>query len=209
VSALQAAIPAETVRQELERVLARGELREGQSLLERLIEWLAPHLGSEQVAHVGNALALVLALALVVALARTVRRAWVAFRTPVQLEQEAALELARDAGRRARELADEARAVRARGDARLALRLYFQALLLALGGRGALEWNPAWTQRELLRRGKPARAVRELLEPLVRELEPKEFGRAPVEAADLERLEGLLAPFFARGPLEAREGGAS
>jgi hypothetical protein len=94
--------------------------------------------------------------------------------------------------RRLAELRARARRARAGGDLRLALRLSFQALLLALGGRGDLEFRPTWTNRELLRRGKPSRAALALLDGLVRELEPKEFGRDQVRESDLDRLEALL-----------------
>jgi hypothetical protein len=103
-----------------------------------------------------------------------------------------------DLAARLGELRARARAARERGDLRLALRLLFQALLLALGGRGDLEVRPAWTNRELLRRGKPSPRSLALLEGLVRELEPKEFGRAAISSADLERLEGELAQHLPR-----------
>ena len=195
--AAQESVPAERVRAELAEILARSELRQRESLLERLIDWLAPHLKSDQVQAVGDVLLALFVAAAVVGVLLVLRRAWLTFRAPGLEEEEAAEADARDARARVRELAAAASAARTRGDLRLALRLLFQALLLALGGRGDLELRPAWTNRELLRRGKPARATRALLEPLVRELEPKEFGSAPVDAADVERLETLLAPHLA------------
>jgi len=199
VIALQASIPAAHVRDELAGILARSELRHRESLLERLIDWLAPHLRTEQVRILGDALQVLFVAAAAVAVLLLLRRAWLTFRAPGLEEEEAAAAEARDSRQRVRELAAAAGAARAAGDLRLALRLSFQALLLALGGRGDLELSPAWTNRELLRRGKASRDVRALLEPLVRELEPKEFGSAPVNAGDLERLEALLAPHLAGG----------
>lgn len=193
----QTSIPAERVRDELAGILARIELRQRESLLERLIDWLAPHLRTDEVQGVGDVLQALFVAAAVVVVILLVRRAWLTFRAPGLEREEAAAAEARDARERVRELAASARAARAAGDLRLGLRLLFQALLLALGGRGELELCAAWTNRELLRRGKASRATRALLEPLVRELEPKEFGSAPVSAADLERLEALLAPHLA------------
>jgi hypothetical protein len=132
-----------------------------------------------------------------VAFVLVLRRAWSVFRAPAEEEERVTALASESARERLRELAAAARAAGARGDLRLALRGYLHALLLALGGRGDLELNAAWTNRELLRRGRPSRAARALLEPLVRELEPKEFGRAAVGAADVERLAALLAPHLA------------
>jgi hypothetical protein len=189
--------PAEEVRAAVRAVLARGELRERESLLERILEWLAPELSSDASGRIQQALVMLLVVGLGLALAALVRRSWQTFRAPAILAQEEARASSDDAQARARRLVDAARAARSAGDLRAALQLYFQALFLFLGGRGDLELNPAWTQRELLRRGRAARVVRERLEPLVSALEPKEFGRARVEARDVERLEAELAPFLA------------
>ncbi|HEX6882354.1 MAG TPA: hypothetical protein VF530_03175 [Planctomycetota bacterium] len=182
---------AEEVRAAVEDVLARGELRTQESLLARLLEWLDLDLG-----RAGDGLTeivpWILLVVLLAALTALVLRAWQTFRAPHLAEAQAARAVTQDARGRARELARAGRAARAAGDLRAALRLELEALFLFLGGRGDLELNPARTQRELLRRS--TRAVRERLQPLVRAFEPKEFGRAPVEPADLERLEAELAP---------------
>lgn len=193
----QVSVPAERVQAELAAILARSELRERDSLLERLIDWLAPHLRTEEVQVLGDVLLALLVAAAVVGLSFLVRRAWLVFRAPGLEEAQDALAEGRDVCARVHELAAAAQAARERGDLRLGLRLLFQALLLALGGRGDLELRAAWTNRELLRRGQVSRPTRALLEPLVRELEPMEFGSAPVGAHDLERLEALLAPHLA------------
>ena len=93
---------------------------------------------------------------------------------------------------RLRRLRAEAAAARAAGDLRLALRTNLFALVLGLGRTGDLVYRDAWTNRELLARGKPSKAVRALLEPLVRELEPKEFGSGDVLPSDVDRLEALV-----------------
>ena len=74
----------------------------------------------------------------------------------------------------------------------LALRLYFLALVVGLSERGDLGYSDAWTNHELLERGEPQDEVRALLSPLVEELDRKAFGRAPVGAADVERLARIV-----------------
>jgi hypothetical protein len=202
-----APIPVEDVRAALSEALARGALEAEPSLLERFLDWLAPRLDTGEVRALGDVL---LALFVAVALALLLRlayRTWLVFRAPAVHAERAAAATEADTRARLTELAAAAREARARGDLRAALRHALHALLVALGGRGDLMLEPAWTNRELVSRGRPSRAARELLEPLVRELEPKEFGRAEVAAADLERLEALLAPHLApsgRAPGSAR-----
>jgi hypothetical protein len=194
----QELLSAEVVRNELAEVLTRPELRERESLLERFIRWLQPHLETKEVEAFGDALLAVLSVGLLLALFVLLRRAFRAYRSEELSTADEARSTAERADARVRELAARARQARADGDLRLAVRSYLEALLLALSGRGDFELRPSWTNRELLARGKLVRAVRELLEPLVRELEPKEFGRAHIEARDLERLEVLLAPYLER-----------
>lgn len=89
---------------------------------------------------------------------------------------------------RALELLAAARAARAAGDHELAARLYLFALVVRHGERGDLEFRAAWTDRELLERGRPSAEVRERLGALLDELEPRTFGSEPVRAEDVERL---------------------
>ena len=192
-------IPMAEVQAALADVLARAELDQRQSLLERFIEWLAPYLDTHSVQSLGDAFLWVFVVAAVAAALFAVTRAWATFRAPALAEAEGRALEAASAQERLQRLHSAAREARARGDLRLALRLTFHGLLLALGGRGDLELHRAWTNRELLRRGKVSLAARALLEPLARELEPKEFGRAAVSAEDVERLDRLLAPHIARG----------
>jgi len=195
----QTPVPAERVQEELAGVLRRAELRHGESLLERLIDWLAPDLRAGEVRVVGDVLLGIFAAVALVVLVRSGRRLWRDLRAPADAGDGAAGPQAAQAPDRVRVLADAARSARAAGDLRGALRLLLHALLVALGGRGDLELNAAWTNREILRRGRASREARALLEPLVRELEPKEYGRAPIAPSDLERLEALLAPHLAAG----------
>ena len=93
----------------------------------------------------------------------------------------------------------EGRRAQANGDLALAIQKHLFALVLGLGGAGDLEYRASWTNRELLRRGAPAAEIERVLAPLVRELEPKEFGREVATDADVERLRELCDRYL--GPL--------
>lgn len=193
----QEARPAERVAEELERVLARAEFHEQESLLEQFFDWLGAHVGGEGMAgELQGVVITVLLIGLVALILLALRRSARARRgfEAVGSAPAASASLAT----RLFGLQEAAQRARTAGDARLALRLLFEALLLALGGRGDLEFRPAWTNRELVRRGRHAPGARVLLDQLVRELEPKEFGSARVEPGDLARLDELLAPHLAR-----------
>jgi hypothetical protein len=190
---MQAPIPAESVSAELAEVLRRSELDSTPSLLERFLEWLAPRLRTDEVDALGDVLLAVMVAAAVVAGGLLVARAWRLFRSDEPEDEDAGATAEPATSARLAALTGAAAAARAAGDLRLSLRLYLHALLVALGGRGDLELRPAWTNRELLARGRLSREARALLEPLVRELEPKEFGRATVGADDVERMARLLA----------------
>lgn len=189
---VQEPIPPERVAEELERVLARREFHASESLLQRLFERLLPHGQGLESSTLVTVLQVVLALALAALLVWFVRQL---LRGGAPATVEVAADGSRERlGPRLCDLASASRRARAAGDARLALRLLFEAVLLALGGSGDLELCATWTNRELVRRGRHAPEARALLEQLVRELEPKEFGRAAIEPGDLARLEALLAP---------------
>jgi hypothetical protein len=200
------AIPAEEVRGALARVLSARTLEEQPSLLEKFLEWLAPKLQPRHGELFGDVLLALFLAGGAAVLIVLVRRAWRAARDEGVRPAAPPPDLPGGA-ERLRELAQAARAARAAGDLRLALRHLFHALLVALGGRGDLELRPAWTNRELLRHGRASGAVRALLSPLVRELEPKEFGRAEVREEDVARLEALLAPHLARTGSTGSTGG--
>ena len=183
----------ELVRAELERVLARAEFRQEKSLLQEFLEWLAQRLGAPQLDFLGALVPWLFSIALAGGVLFLLTQVWKARR----LLSADGSGVAEHAGPTVRErievLLERARAALAANDLRLALRLYFLALLLILGGRGDLVFRDSWTNREHLRRGKPSRRARSVLEPLVRELEAKDFGDRPIVEADLERLEALVA----------------
>ena len=174
-----------------DRVVAdwRGELEP--SLLQRFLEGLSDFLGTPEGAAaplvVRWILTILVVALLVFLLVRIVRR------FGPRLAGAGAEVGAPDVRHRVTELRDEARAAAERGDLGLALRLYVFALLLGLGERGDLRFRPAWTNRELLRRGDPGPEALRVLQPIVDELEPKEFGREPTTPADIRRLEELCA----------------
>lgn len=178
----------EAVRAALERVLAGSEFQEQESALDEGLGRLWDWLGGLGLPGVLGRILPVLLLALGawwLWRATRARRGAAASRpataTPPALGARAAAALA------------AARAARAAGDAREALRQYGLALVLALGAEHALEFRAAWTERELLRRGRPEPDARALVEGLLGELEAKRFGRAAVAEADLERLDLLCA----------------
>ena len=92
---------------------------------------------------------------------------------------------------RVADLRRRARDAERRGELVLALRLYFFALVVGLGEVGVLEYRDAWTNRELLERGRPSSAVRARLAPLVQALDRKSFGGDEVSLEDVRDLERI------------------
>jgi type VI protein secretion system component VasK len=82
----------------------------------------------------------------------------------------------------------EARSAESAGDHRLALRLYFWALVVGLSGKGRIEYRDAWTGREMLERTHLASQLAEQLRPLVREVDSFSFGGGAVAAEDSARM---------------------
>jgi len=188
-------VPRERVADGIRSVLARERFQDERSILEDFLQALfEEHPGG--LATAGEVAARVLLgvlIALVLyALYRLVRARLAARRGDGPGGATAVRETAS-----ARLFAD-ARAARARGELRLALRLAFLALVVGLGERGDLRYHDAWTYREILRRGRPGRAAHEVLAPLVRELEAKEFGRELPSEDDVDRLEALCRRHLAR-----------
>lgn len=101
--------------------------------------------------------------------------------------------LAGDVGEAARArvdaLREEARRLAQAGELGLALRAYLVALVVGLGEHGDLELRPAWTNRELLVRGRVRPEVRDRLAELFDALEPKTFGRVPATLEDVRALD--------------------
>jgi hypothetical protein len=184
------------VERALERVFARPELSDQEpTLLERFLDWLRETVGFDrdpaQAAEAAGTLVNVLLVTLGVLLGLLVARLLVArFRLAAarRRARESELEAHRE---RVRGLFRAAREARAAGDLRLALRMALFALVAGLGETGALPYRDSWTYREIVHRGAAGTEAAELLERLVDELESKEYGAAPIEARDVDRLEDL------------------
>jgi hypothetical protein len=190
---MQAPAPAtpEEVAEQLRRILAGSEFRSDQSLLGEALDWLLQRLSPGGVLDATEVASWVLlglfALLLASVLVQLLRSGLP--RSSRNGPGSAAGQV--DPLTRIRELLLDAAAARSAGHLKRALRLYFFALLVGLGERGDLRYHDAWTNRELLHRGRPEPPVRELLEPLVGALEGKEFGREPVRDEDVEELRAL------------------
>lgn len=192
-------VPRGEVASALEDVLARDEFDQEPSLLQEFLEWLmeriTPDADPGRTFDVAAQVFLWLAILMGVLLVLLVVRLWWISRAgrgdaddvDVQAQLRTRVE-------RLRELAREARD---QGDLGLALRYLVFCLVLGLGQRGNLTYRDAWTNRELLERGRPSKDVRALLGPLIDELEAKEFGREPTTAADVDRLEELCDRWLA------------
>lgn len=152
------------------------------------LQWLSEHLGIAPGVG-GNVVLYVLygaiALLLVWILVTFARRAL------ANRGGDAAEEPARVRAARVKDLLARSRAARARGDFAEALRFAFWALVVGLSERGDLEYRDAWTNRELVERGKPRPDAARVLVPLVPELDAKSFGHVEALEEDVERLERL------------------
>jgi hypothetical protein len=190
---MQGPAPAtpEQVAEELRRIFAGSEFRSESSLFGEMLGWLMERLSPRGVVDATEVAGWVLlglfGLLLALAFVQLVRSGLLRSSGSGPASASGAL----DPLERIRALLLEAAAARGAGDLKRALRLYFFALLVGLGESGGLRYDDAWTNRELLRRGRPEPRVRELLEPLVGELEGKEFGREPVRDQDVEELRAL------------------
>jgi hypothetical protein len=197
---------AEQVAEALERVFARAEFQpEGEDPLLAFLEKLF-----DLFSFSGNALSesVLWTLMWIACIALGLFLGWLAARSqfwsrPRGLALDAAAPRARalspTASERWAELRAQAAAARARGDLALALRLSFFALVVALSGRGDLEFRDAWTNREIVERGRPSPEVHAVLAPWVAELDAKIFGRVKVEEADLDRLASASERLLAAG----------
>jgi len=182
--------PREEVAAILDEVLESYEFRNERTFWDELWDWLDRNFDVGETLALGDVLKGALIAILIVA---TILYIALWYRTLRARER-----LVAEGGRpvlstleRARELHEEARAARRRGDERGAVRLYLHALIIGFSREGGLAYRDAWTNRELLRRGAPSLRVRDELESLVRRYEPKEFGREDILPGDLEALEAL------------------
>jgi hypothetical protein len=197
----RAPIPPEEVTAAAQRIAARYENAAQESMLERFVRWLAERLSFSGGVDVGSVTMIVLwsLVGALIVLGLVIFVRWSLRRRAVEVEERKAGPTLAD---RLLVLRREAAEARARGDLRRALRLQLFALVLGLGARGELEYRDAWTNRELLRRGRPKADTLAFLASLVDELEAKEFGRVPITEEDVARLEGLVER--AVGPLVER-----
>jgi len=203
MSPLQEGATRAEVAATVDDVLSRREFQDERSMLEDFIEWLFERFDLGDGAAVFGEVVFWIVLGVLAGLAIFFGvRFLAAGRSRRQRRRAAAGSRGPSVGERIAVLRREAHAARAAGDLRLALRKNLFALVLGLGSRGDLEYRDAWTNRELLFRGRPAPAMRDLLASVVADLEPKEFGREEVRAEDVERLEQLCAKYL--GPLEER-----
>lgn len=188
----------EEVRAAIDGVLSGSEFHRGETYFERLQAWVVEFLeglfpegsiGSAALADLAQVfvwIVLVSVLCLAAwAVLRSLRSARTDAGSPAPEDPRAAR------ARRVAELRSQARAADERGDHVLALRLEFTALVVGLGERGDLEYRDAYTNRELLERGRPGREAQGLLAPIVPELDRKSFGGESATHADFVRLAAL------------------
>lgn len=187
----------EEVREALQRALAEAppsleQKSWGRQLFEQFLEWLDSlgwGLGLDPRGETISILMYVLLGSLVLLLI------WYAVRLARQILRVRALQTTAGAEpaqesveARCLRLLAQADAAQATGDHRLALRLYFWALVVGLSRHGKLEYRDAWTGREMLQRSGMLGEFRSQLAPLVREVDALSFGGGRVEAADSARM---------------------
>lgn len=208
-AAQSGAADPEEVRAAIDEILASREFAPGSNVIERITTWIAEFLrsllpdGFIDPDTLGN-VALVVVWIVLAAVAGLVVWAVVrAFRSrnPDHAVGAGAAAVAVESrARRVARLRGEARAANARGEHVLALRLEFTALVCGLGERGDLEYRDAFTNRELLERGRPGREAEALLRPLVPELDRKSFGGEPATNDDFVRMSALCDRLVGASP---------
>ncbi len=183
----------ETVRAVLADVLAREGIPVGEQepgWLARFLRWLAGRLGldlsSVDVSLVFAIIAVTFTLLCVVWIARGRRRR---VRGLDARTTQAGIDS--PGGARALAIRREALEAEERGELALALRLNLFALVVGLSEHGDLEYREAWTNRELVERGRPRPEVRDRLTDLLDDIDPKTFGRTRTTPEDLRRVEAL------------------
>lgn len=203
MSRLQETASGEEVTVAVTDVLSRREFQKERSMLEDFLEWLFDRLELGQGAE---ALGEILFWLLIGTLAGLTIYFGIRFLAAGRIRRRKLRDAAErggpTVGQRVELLRREAADARAGGDLRLALRKNLFALVLGLGSRGDLDYRDAWTNRELLFRGRPAPKMRDMLASVVTELEPKEFGREPVLDQDVDHIEELCRRYL--GALEER-----
>ena len=199
-------VAAASVRAKIDEVLARPEFHPYENPLSAWFSKLWTKIldalkglfgvGDETAGNLLLAVVVAVLVALVVFLVISLAR-----RRRVAATESAALAADPAAQRalRVEELRRRAREAEDAGDLVLALRLYFTALVVALGERGDLDYRDAWTNRELLERGEPRPEVEALLCPLVPGLDAKSFGHEPAEPEDVARMARLCDQILSAG----------
>lgn len=195
----QTAASPEQVEQTLREVFARPEFHEEPGLLERFLEeffdWLGDLFGqsSPDVEGLTTGAEVLLWIVVVVGV---IGLCWMLFtigapRLRSWRSSRRAQQASAELERRVSLLRRSAREAESKGDWRLALRLHFFAAVVGLGELGSLDYRDAWTNRELLERGEPSRAVRARLAPLMLELDEYSFGLRPTGPEDVRRFSEL------------------
>jgi len=190
----------EDVRLAVDEILSGAEFQPGTNWIERaasaIKDWLIELF--PDLAGSGNAffeaariLVWVVLIAVVVLLAWVLVRSIQRLRPRVVAAGDAPEDPEVERARRVARLRRDARAAAARGEHVLALRLEFTALVVGLGERGDLEYRDAYTNRELLERGKPGPEAERVLRPIVPDLDRKSFGGETADAGDFARLAAL------------------
>ncbi len=190
--------PAEpaVVRTTIDDILNSPEFTPQESIVQKAIAWVVEFLSgllpdvalsSDALESLAATLVYVVLAALVVMLVLLLARMWPRRAAKVIVAADPATVRAR----RVEELRERARTANARGEHVLALRLEFTALVVGLGERGDLEYRDAFTNRELLERGRPGREAEALLRPIVPELDRRSFGGDPATSEDFARLSAL------------------
>lgn len=197
-SSLAQAPPAEpaVVRTTIDSILQSSEFTPKNTGLERAIAWIVDALADllpdggvsrDTLEMLAATLVYVVLGALVVLLGWVIVRAW----RRREKRSIAVPDPAVVRARRVEELRQRARAANTRGEHVLALRLEFTALVVGLGERGDLEYRDAFTNRELLERGRPGREAEALLRPIVPELDRRSFGGESATSEDFAHLSAL------------------
>ena len=200
----------EEVRAALEKALeAPPELPQQQSFLaqiwERFLRWLDEQgLLPSMLTGVSDGLSAVMYVLLAVLVLLLLWYGWRIVRQ-YSRSREMALaareEMERESlAARLERLLAEARAAQSSGDHRLALRLYFWALVVGLSGQGRIEYREAWTGREMLERTRLTGNLAGELGPLVREVDALSFGGGIVSAEDSARMARTCSEWLGRRP---------
>jgi hypothetical protein len=188
------------VRSKVDDVLSRSEFVQHETrtshAFEAFFDWLSSVLSKVFGAGISAAHAMLWIVGVLI-IAGIVVVTWRAIRTSraeSASRSERSLRAApeRERHERVADLRARAGTARSAGQHLLALRLYYTALVVGLGESGDLDYRDAWTNRELLERGRPKPAVESALAPLLVELDHKSFGGALATEHDVDEMAHLV-----------------